>query len=247
MKIIEPDPLLREAADVLARVRDDVVVIGASAVRVALDGHDVAITPTRDVDAGTSVAAVDTVVSELERAGLTRSTEPHEEGFTWVRGNLKVQLIRPFHPFPKGHAARLPVNTTLTALQDHRTAVAFSDDPATLRLWCADAAALVALKAHAFGRTRPGGQPVDRDFSDVVLLLEHTLDDIARQVAADPSMRRNVLGAATRLATDGEATAAAIRELVQAGAYDTPLAAQQACDRATRRAIRELEQASPQA
>lgn len=242
MKVIAPDPLLREAADVLARVRDDVVVIGASAVRVALDGHDVAITPTRDIDAGTSVAAVDRIVTELESAGLTPSPEPHEQGFTWVRGSLKVQLIRPFHPFPKGHAARLPVNNTLTALNDHRTAVAFTDDPETVRLWCADAAALVALKAQAFGRTRPGGQPVDRDFSDAVLLLEHTFDDIARQVASDPSMRRRVLDAATRLATDSDATAAAIRELVQAGAYDTPLAARQACDRATRRAIRELEQ-----
>ncbi len=52
MKVIEPDPMLREAADVLAHVRGDVVVIDASAVRVALDGHDVAITPTRDIDAG---------------------------------------------------------------------------------------------------------------------------------------------------------------------------------------------------
>lgn len=246
MKIIEPDPLLREAADVLARVRDDVVVIGASAVRVALDGHDAVITPTRDVDAGTSVAAVDAVVTELEGAGLTPSAEPHEQGFTWIRGSLKVQLIRPFHPFPKGHAARLPVNTTLTALDGHRTAVAFADDPEMVRLWCADAAALVALKAQAFGRTRPGGQPVDRDFSDAILLLEHTIDDIARQVASDPSMRRRVLDAATRLATDGDAAAAAIRELVQAGAYKTPLAARQACDRATRRAIRELERPSHQ-
>jgi hypothetical protein len=117
VKVITPDALLREAAEVLAPVQDDIVVIGASAVRVALHGRDVVITPTRDVDAGTSVEAVDRVVGQLETAGLTRSTKPHERAFTWVRGTLKVQLIRPFHPFAKGAAARLPVNNTIPELE----------------------------------------------------------------------------------------------------------------------------------
>lgn len=39
---------MREAAEVLAPVRDDVVVIGAIAVQIALDGHSAALTPTRD-------------------------------------------------------------------------------------------------------------------------------------------------------------------------------------------------------
>ena len=92
MKVIRPDSLLCEAADVLASVRDDVVVIGATAVQVALAGRDVVVTPTRDIDAGTRTEVVDRIVAELEQAGMTRSTEPHENGFTWVRGTLKVQL-----------------------------------------------------------------------------------------------------------------------------------------------------------
>jgi len=130
VKLISPDTLLREAADALAPVRDDVVVIGASAVRVALHGRDVPVSPTSDVDAGTTVEAVDRVVAALEGAGLTRSPEPHEHSFTWVRGNdLKVQLIRPFHPFPKGAARGLPVNNTLPELWVHRVAVAFEEEP----------------------------------------------------------------------------------------------------------------------
>ncbi len=101
MKLIDPDPLLRAAADALAPVRDDVVVIGASAIRVALHGREVPVSPTSDVDVGTTVEAAERVVAALEDAGLTRSPEAHERSFTWVRGDdLKVQLIRLFHPFP---------------------------------------------------------------------------------------------------------------------------------------------------
>ena len=104
MKVVHPSELMREAAAVLEPVRDDVVIIGAVAVQVALDGHDVALTPTRDIDAGVKTAAVHRVVGRLEASGLTPSDVPHERSFTWVRGELKVQLLRPFHPFPKGSA-----------------------------------------------------------------------------------------------------------------------------------------------
>lgn len=100
MKIVTASRLLREAADVLEPIRDDVVVIGALAVQIALDGHDVALAVTRDVDAGVATDAVGRVVEQLERSGLRRSELPHEQGFTWIRGDLKVQLLRPFHPFP---------------------------------------------------------------------------------------------------------------------------------------------------
>lgn len=167
MKVVIPTPVLREAAEVLASVRDDIVVIGAS-------------------------------------------------------------------------AARLPVNTTIPELDHHRVAVGFPEAPETLRLWCADAAALVGLKGQAFGRTRPDGRPVERDFSDVALLLHHLSDEIVKQVVGDMVMRGRVTKAATRLADDDEAAAAAARELVSSGAYTTTLTARRMIDRASRRALRSL-------
>jgi hypothetical protein len=78
VRVVTPTPLLREAADVLDRIRDEVVVIGALAVQVALDGHDVALAPTRDVDAAVSTAAVDAVGrsirSRKDRPGACPST-----------------------------------------------------------------------------------------------------------------------------------------------------------------------------
>lgn len=241
MRAIAPDPLLREAADVLAPVRDDIVVIGASAVRVALDGQEVALTPTRDIDAGTRTEAVERIVSQLEKAGLHPSPEPHEHGFTWVRGTLKVQLVRPYHPFAKGAASALPVNNAIPELVHHRVAIAFDDDPGTARLWCADAASLVGLKGEAFGRTRHDGSPVDRDFADVVLLLDHLLDDVVAQVATDGVMRGRVIKAAKRLLDDDAATAA-VRELALTGSYETARAARQATHRAATRTLRVLTQ-----
>ena len=241
MKLIDPDPLLRAAADALAPVRDDVVVIGASAIRVALHGREVPVSPTSDVDAGTTVEAAERVVAALEDAGLTRSPEAHERSFTWVRGDdLKVQLIRPFHPFPKGAARGLPVNNTIPELRIHRVAVAFSDQPHEPRLWCANAAALVALKAQAFGRTRHDGSPVDRDFSDVVLLLANLLDEIAEQVATDLTMRRRVTDTAQRFLSDGDAVAGAVRELLATGAHDSAAEARRVIERAATRCVRRL-------
>jgi hypothetical protein len=49
VKVVAPSRLLAEAAAVLAEVRDDVVVIGAAALEVALASESsVVITPTRD-------------------------------------------------------------------------------------------------------------------------------------------------------------------------------------------------------
>ena len=100
MKLITPTPLVAEAADVLAGFRDLVVVVGATAIEVALSDADVAITPTRDVDVVVPVEEAEAIVSALEADGLRRSDVPHERPFTWVRGDLKVQLVRTFHPFP---------------------------------------------------------------------------------------------------------------------------------------------------
>jgi len=86
---------LREAADVLEAVRDHVVVIGAAAVQVALDGEQVALTPTRDVDVGIAGEDAERVVAHLHARGMRRSGLPHEHSFTWVKDDLKVQLVRP--------------------------------------------------------------------------------------------------------------------------------------------------------
>jgi hypothetical protein len=122
VKLVRPSELMREAAAVLEPVRDDVVIVGAVAIQVALDGQDVALTPTRDIDAGVDSTAVDRVVGQLEASGLTPSDIPHERSFTWVKGELKVQLLRPFHPFPRGSAKGLPVNNILPELDRHRVA-----------------------------------------------------------------------------------------------------------------------------
>lgn len=78
VKIITPTPLVAEAADVLAGFRDLVVVVGATAIEVALSDADVAITPTRDVDVVVPVAEAAAIVSALEADGLRRSDVPHE-------------------------------------------------------------------------------------------------------------------------------------------------------------------------
>jgi hypothetical protein len=61
--------------------------------------------------------------------------------------------------------------------------VAFTDQPQRGRFWAASPAALVALKAQAFGRTRHDGKAVDRDFSDAMLLLDRPRP---RDRAGDP-------------------------------------------------------------
>jgi hypothetical protein len=177
----------------------------------------VALTPTIDIDAGVATETVDYVVAHLEGTGLRQSEVPHERGFTWVKGDVKVQLLRPFHPFPKGSARGLPTNNMIGELGDRRRLVSFEDKPDHGRLWAATPAALVALKEAAFGRTRPSGEAVDRDFSDVALLLDRLGDQIATEVEAASPMQRRVIQAAERLDQDEAAIAAAARELVRSG------------------------------
>ena len=99
VRVVTPTTLLLEAAEVLDGIRNEIVVIGAVAVQVALDGHEVVFTPTRDVDAGVATDDVKRVIAHLEERGLRASELPHERSFTWVKDALKVQLLRPFHPF----------------------------------------------------------------------------------------------------------------------------------------------------
>lgn len=241
MRVVAPTDLLLDAADVLDAIRDDVVVIGAVAVHVALDGQDVALTPTRDVDAGVATEAVAHVVAHLEDHGLRRSELAHERSFTWVRNDLKVQLLRPFHPFPKGPARGLPVSNLVTELTDHRVLVAFEGKPDHGRFWAASPAALVALKEAAFGRTRPSGESVDRDFSDAVVLLDRLGAEIAAEVDVVPQMRGRVVRAAERLLDEEEAVAAAARELVRTGQEESQRTAQATVRRTARRFIRRFD------
>jgi hypothetical protein len=138
VKIIAPPPLVAEAARVLEPVRDEVVVIGAAAVQVVLASDDavagsprssLTITPTRDVDLAVATQRVPAVVAHLEGTGFEPSEEPPQRGFTWIAGDLKIQLLRAFDPFPPQEAERLPVNVVSSALRDaaHRDAVAFID------------------------------------------------------------------------------------------------------------------------
>jgi hypothetical protein len=180
---------MRDATDVLEPVREDVVVIGAVAVQVALVGHDVALTPTRDVDAGVANEAVERVVAHLERQGVRRSEEAHERSFTWVKDELKIQLLRKFEPFPKGASRGLPVSNLLGELSVHRVLVAFTDEPDRGRFWAASPAGLIGLKEAAFGRTRHSGEPVDRDFSDVALLIDRLDDGIVAELRRPSPMR----------------------------------------------------------
>jgi hypothetical protein len=240
VRVVAPTQLLREAAAILEPVRSDVVVIGALAVQIALDGHEVALTPTGDIDAGTSVESVDRVVAHLEQSGLHRSELAHERTFTWVKDDVKVQLIRSFHPFPKGVAGGLPVNNLIRELDEHRWFVGFEDDPTRGYFWAARPAALVALKEAAFGRTRPTGDPVDRDFSDVVLLLDRLGEQIFGEIADAPQLRGRVLRAAETLNASHEAATAAARELVATGHDDTQRAAEATVARAVGNALREV-------
>jgi hypothetical protein len=85
VKVVAPSRLLAEAADVLAAVRDDVLVIGAAALEVALpSASSVVITPTRDVDVVVPVERAAEIVSHLEAADTHRSEVEHERAFTWV-------------------------------------------------------------------------------------------------------------------------------------------------------------------
>jgi hypothetical protein len=95
VKVVAPTQQLAEAAEVLADVREDVVVVRAAALEVALAEVDsVLLTPTRDVDVVVPTERAADVVARLEAADLQRSQLGHERNFTWVRGDLKVRLGR---------------------------------------------------------------------------------------------------------------------------------------------------------
>jgi hypothetical protein len=242
VRIVTPSPLLRDVAEILKPVRSDVTVIGAVAVQIALDGHDVALSPTGDIDAGTSVERAAEVVRHLESRGFRRSDEPHERSFTWIGENLKVQLVRSFHPFAKPPAKGLPVNNLVNELVRYRWSVAFEEDPEDALFWAATPAALVALKEAAFGRTRPAtDEPVHRDFSDVALLLDNEGERIVGEVASDSQMRARVLRAAERLRGEPEALEGAVRQLVATGQEQTPREAEAMVVRAVGDFIADLE------
>ena len=252
MKVITPTRLLGEAADVLADIRDDLVVVGAAALEVALAGDSrvavtatrdldvVVITPTRDIDAVVPVDRAADVVSTLEGAGLRRSEVEHERAFTWIRGDLKIQLVRTFHPFPKPPARALPTNPAfgMAANPVHQITIAFADAPEKPRLHCANAACLLALKQAAFGRTRPtDNAPVERDYHDAHLLLSGVFDDLhADFQRAEREVRIRVIDATTQLMAGGAATMGAARQMVRLGDAESQRGAEAIVVRSARRA-----------
>ena len=240
MRIVAPTPLLRAAAETLGPVRDEVVVVGALAVEIALSGSDLALTPTRDIDAGAAAVDVPTVVAHLEGAGFRRSEQAHERQFTWLKGDVKVQLMRPFHPFPPSQAKGLPENNLVSELPENRWEVALSDAPEAAVLWAARPAVLVALKGAAFGRTRPDDTPVDRDFSDAVALLDHHHDLIVEEASAAGQIRQRIVTVATQLRDDRTAIDAAAREMAATGQTETPRAAELTVARVAREVLEAL-------
>lgn len=246
MKVVPRSRLLSDAAEILEPFQDEVVVVGATALEVALaSAGSVVVTPTRDVDVVVATEHVATVVSRLEEADMDPSDLEHERGFTWIRGDLKVQLVRTYHPFPKSHARRLPANPVFGMASEpfHQVEVAFDDEPAVPRFRCANAACVLALKQAAFGRVRePDGRPVERDFHDAYLLLSATPDAVADDLAtAGYEVRRRALDAISQLAAGDEATAAAGRQMVRLSVAESQRLAEAAVRRAAVRMLRELD------
>lgn len=246
MKVVAPSPLLAEAAEVIGPIRDEVVVVGAAALEVALtEAEGAIITPTRDVDMVVPVDRAGDVVSHLEAADLRPSEVPHERGYTWVRGDLKVQLVRTFHPFPRGAARGLPANPVfgVAAAQVHQLLVAFADNPTDPRLRCANSGCLLALKQAAFGRTRPTDEtPVDRDYHDAYLLVSAVPEDVATDLhVAEHEVRQRAADAIAQLAAGGDATIAAARQLVRLQTADSQRAGEAGVRRAAIQMQRRLD------
>jgi hypothetical protein len=222
VKVVRPSRLLEEAAHTLREVKDEVVVVGAAAIEVALHAVPATITPTRDVDLVVNAIDVDAVVRHLEEADLRPSTIEYERNFTWVRGDFKVQLIRGFHPFPSDAGKGLPVNPTADSARNraHREEVAFELASEQVRLWVATPACLVALKQNAFGRTRPpDNEVVRRDFHDVCLLIAHVPDQVLDSYCiAEGGIRQGVRSGVMLLCDpDGEPLRLAAAEMVSLG------------------------------
>jgi hypothetical protein len=244
VRVVTPSRLLAEAADVLAPVRNEVVVVGAAALEVALAEAASVITPTRDVDVIVPVDLVHQVVAHLEAADLRPSEAPHERGFTWTRGDLKVQLVRTFHPFPGPEARRLPENPVfgIAARRECHSVVAFAEAPETARLLCANAGCLLALKQAAFGRTRATDDaPVDRDFHDAYLLISSLPDTVLSDITAGGAeVRTRAAHAVDQLAAGGNATQAAARQMVRLRDASTQREAEAAVRRAAARIRRRM-------
>lgn len=218
---------MRDAADVLAPVKDDVVVIGATALEAALAGKDTRATATTDVDCGVRVDSAARVIAELERAGLRQSEVAHERDFTWVRDDLKVQLIRPPARTVAPPVALLVTNTQLGLADKFREPVAFNDDPGVYRLWVATPAAVLALKGHAFGRTRPDSGLVERDYHDSYLLVEFAGDEIAVEFnSTDDGQLRGLIRRALDDLGSAEARAAVRNQATRLDARLSPREAQ---------------------
>ncbi len=248
MKVVRPSRMLAEAAEVLGPVRDNVVVVGATALEVALSGSEAGITPTRDVDVVVPVERAADVVRHLENADLRRSEVLHEAAFTWVRGDLKVQLVRTYHPFPKPPASRLPDNPVfgMAARPAHQVRVAFENDPAIARLVCANGACVLALKEAAFGRPRAGDDaPAERDYHDAYLLLDEVPDEVVAELrTAEWEVQQRAGKAVALLSADPDAVAAAGRQMVRLGGAPTQRQAEARVRRAAMRMARRLDGAA---
>jgi hypothetical protein len=255
VKAVRPSPLLSDAADVFAGVEDEVVVVGAAALEVALaelaasatrDVELVVITPTRDVDAVVETERAAAVVAHLEAADLRRSDVEHERPFTWIRGDLKIQLVRPFHPFPKPPADDLPYNPVfgMAGTPAHQLEVAFIDEPDRRRLICVNAACLLALKQAAFGRTRPHDNAlVERDFHDAYLLVSAAGDALVEELAAaEHEVRKRAGQAIAALAAGSDATQVAARQMVRLGSAPSQRVAEADVRRAATRLQRRMDE-----
>ncbi len=144
--------------------------------------------------------------------------------------------MRTFHPFPPPLAKPLPQNNVfgMASVATHQVEVAFEDAPEELRLRCANAASLLALKQAAFGRTRAGGTtPVDRDYHDAFLLIDAARENVRAELAiAGHEVRQRAHTAVDELASGDAGTAAAARELVNLGSADTQRQAETTVQRA---------------
>jgi hypothetical protein len=245
VKVIAPTPLVADAADILGDFHETVVVVGAAAIEVALSDAEIAITPTRDVDVLVPADDADAIVAALEASGMVRSEIPHERSFTWVRGDLKVQLVRSYHPFPPGAARQLPGNPAFGMANNpmSQVEVAFGDAPQMARLRCANAACLLALKQAAFGRRRAESDvPVRRDYHDAYLLIDAARSDVVCEWRrAGREVQRRGRGAIEALAAGGAVTMAAADEMVRLGQADTPRRAENRVRRAATMILRELD------
>lgn len=240
MKVVPPTRLLGDAADILDGIRDHVVIVGAAALEVALlDAADSTITPTRDVDMVICAEAAQEVIAHLEASGMQPSDLPYEKNFTWVRYELKVQLVRSFRPFPSPSAKKLPENPVfdLAANPAHQVEIAFEEHPDQAVARLANSACLLALKQAAFGRRRPPeNSVVQRDYHDAYLLVSSVAESILEELArADSALRRWAEKAVLDLASGAEPTRAAARQMVELGQARTQRAAEAEVRRAANR------------